>query len=408
MLGARRHYAVPQILHRAGMLSHFVTDLTSARGLPSLLTHLPQRLLPASLRRIAQRRPKSIPSSHITAFNGFGLEYARRLKAARTPGDRTAAFLWSGRKFTSLILEKGLLDRRRGGGTNAVYTFNSAGLELLHAARQRGLLAVMDQTIAPKAYESYLLHLAHDRFPEWDVALAEDPLRGEYAEREKAEWDAADWIVCGSEFVRQGIVWSGGAEGKCLVVPYGTSHAHPGIEPRRRPEGRKLRVLFLGQVNLRKGIPVVYDAARSLAGKAEFRVVGPVLVPDGAREKLSQVAEVLGSVPRSDVHRHYEWADVFVFPSLCEGSAGVTYEALACGLPLITTENSGSIVRDGEDGFIVPVMESEPVVAALERLLSEPGLLETMSRGALERAAHGTSASYQGRLVCELAGLANR
>jgi glycosyltransferase involved in cell wall biosynthesis len=77
-------------------------------------------------------------------------------------------------------------------------------------------------------------------------------------------------------------------------------------------------------------------------------------------------------VTRQEVRRHYQWADVFVFPSLCEGSAMVTYEALAAGLPVITTPNAGSVVRDGVDGFIVPIRDAEAIAAKLDLLARDP------------------------------------
>jgi glycosyltransferase involved in cell wall biosynthesis len=61
----------------------------------------------------------------------------------------------------------------------------------------------------------------------------------------------------------------------------------------------------------------------------------------------------------------YAWADVFLLPSICEGSAMVTYEALSWGLPVITTHNAGSIVRDTVDGWLVPIRDSEAIAKKL-------------------------------------------
>lgn len=73
----------------------------------------------------------------------------------------------------------------------------------------------------------------------------------------------------------------------------------------------------------------------------------------------------LGRVPRAEMKDLYNWADVFVLPSICEGSAMVTYEALLAGIPTITTDNSGSIVRDGIDGAIVPIREIDAIANQL-------------------------------------------
>src|SRR5207253_1873937 len=107
-------------------------------------------------------------------------------------------------------------------------------------------------------------------------------------------------------------------------------------------------------------------------------------------------------VPRNEIHKHYEWADVFLLPSICEGSATVTYEALAAGLPVICTPNTGSVVTDGVDGFIVPAGDPHAIVERLE-LVSGPGMLETMSAAAIEKARDFTLNAYKRRALAVLA-----
>ena len=109
--------------------------------------------------------------------------------------------------------------------------------------------------------------------------------------------------------------------------------------------------------------------------------------------------EVVGAVPRSQIGEHYSWADVFVLPSICEGSATVCYEALAHGLPVITTPNSGSVVRDGLEGFIVPIRDADAIADRLVRLTRSDGLLDAMSRNARARAMEFTVEKYGERLV---------
>jgi glycosyltransferase involved in cell wall biosynthesis len=101
---------------------------------------------------------------------------------------------------------------------------------------------------------------------------------------------------------------------------------------------------------------------------------------------------------------YYGWADVFLLPSVCEGSATVTYEAMGAGLPVIATPNTGSVVRDGTDGFIVPVRDADAVVAKVELLANEPDLRRHMGEQARARASDFTVAEYGRRLVSALAG----
>jgi glycosyltransferase involved in cell wall biosynthesis len=90
---------------------------------------------------------------------------------------------------------------------------------------------------------------------------------------------------------------------------------------------------------------------------------------------------------------------VFLLPSICEGSATVVYEALAAGLPVICTPNTGSVIRAGYEGFIVPIRNSSAIVEKLERFMKEESLLVDMGQRALERAKEFTLAKYGQRLV---------
>jgi glycosyltransferase involved in cell wall biosynthesis len=107
---------------------------------------------------------------------------------------------------------------------------------------------------------------------------------------------------------------------------------------------------------------------------------------------------LIGSIPRNEIRRQYAEADVFLLPSICEGSATAVYEALASGLPVICTANTGSVVRDGIDGFIVPIRDSEAIVEKLE-LLASVEVREQMSENAKTRASQYDLDGYQRRLL---------
>jgi glycosyltransferase involved in cell wall biosynthesis len=131
-------------------------------------------------------------------------------------------------------------------------------------------------------------------------------------------------------------------------------------------------------------------------------MVGESRLRSPALEKLRSEVEVCPPVPRTEVADHYRWADVFLFPSLCEGSATVTYEALAHGLPVVCTPNTGSVVRDGVEGIIVPSGDSAAIVEALVSLAEDDGLRLAMSEAALARATDHDISSYGTRLLANL------
>jgi glycosyltransferase involved in cell wall biosynthesis len=266
-------------------------------------------------------------------------------------------------------------------GADALFTYTSAGLELMTAARVAGMRTVMEQIIAPRPVELNIMRAEEDAFPDWQAREDQDDLLQIYHDRERAEWAAADVIICGSEFVRDGIAACGGPVDRCVILPYGVELSLPYRDRISRPG--PLRVLTVG-AGLRKGTPYILEAARRLANVAEFRLIGAL----GSKEALAKVSEhieFLGMVPRSEMLQHFEWADVFLLPSLCEGSPLAVYEALNCGLPVICTPNTGSVVRDDRDGFIVPIRDADAIVDRLERLAASPELRREMSRSAYEQ-----------------------
>lgn len=390
-LGARMHYAVPRILEAENMLTRFCTDICAVKGWPRFLRVIPPFCRPAGLRRLLGRRPTGVPTKKIHAFTAFGWTYARRLAAARSPVEQTDAFLWAGKRFCELILGEGLP------GITGVYTFNSAGLELLQKARSQGIRGVMEQTIAPRRIQEHLLQEEHDFFRNWELPSRGHPSIEEYCVREQAEWQQAQVILCGSEFVKKSIAACGGPVERCRVVPYGVDNRFGAAS--RSPHDGPLRVLTVGVIDLRKGAPYVLEVARQLQGRATFRMVGPIGICPDAEAELRRAVELTGPVPRSEVVKHYAWADVFFLPSLCEGSATVTYEALASGLPVVCTPNTGSVVRDGIDGFVVPIRDSSAMAARLERFCHDREFLQSASDEAMRRASEFTLEAYRTRLM---------
>jgi len=394
-LGARMHYAVPRLLEKNGMLDRFYTDLYGARGWPRLLNCVPGEWRTSGLKRILGRIPAEVPAQKVRAFNSLGVSYALKRRRASTKSEANRLYVWAARKFCGQILKAGL------GEATSVYTFNSEGLELLEHARQSGLRTFVEQTIAPKRLGRTILVEEFERFPDWEpLPYPGDAATIEIEEREMAEWQQADVILCGSEFVKEGIASCRGPADRCKVVPYGVEAPASRIASEREPRrGGPLRVLTVGEVGLRKGSPYVVEAARRFGGPAEFRLVGQINLLRAQRQRVAQWVQLTGAVPRCDIVEHYRWADVFLLPSLWEGSATVTYEAMAHGLPVIATPNTGTVVRDGIDGFIVPVRDTDAIVALLQTLASHPEQLRALSGQALRRAEEFNLSGYATRLV---------
>lgn len=396
-LGARMHYAVPRILAENGMLAHFYTDICATVGWPRLVKFAPRRFLPSAIKRLAGRVPRGVPPELTTTFPAFGARSATRRMAIRNIREETAHAIWAGSQFSRIVARHDFHDAA------GIYAFSGDALELMQVARLAGLWAAVEQMNAPREILDKLVAREIEDFPEWGEKYPADPFARIFANRECSEWALANVIICPSEFVRRHVIACGGAAERCVVVPYGVD-AQVKYES-RKVHGGPLRVLTVGAVGLRKGSPYVVEAARHLGNAATFRLAGSANITTALKASIAKSVELLGIVPRSEIEREYQWADVFLLPSICEGSATVVYEALAAGLPVICTENTGSVVRDGIDGFIVPCRDSDAIVAAIETLATRPDLRAAMSANALQRAQDFTVARYGARLLATLSAL---
>jgi glycosyltransferase involved in cell wall biosynthesis len=390
------HYAVPRILHRAGVLEHLYTDILSNSKISSLLLKLPLFADTDFIKRLSGRSVPEIPSDKITAFEVFGYKYAIKLKLARNDADRLKIFQWAEKEFSAQIIESGF------SGNDYLYTFNGAALTLLQHTRRFGGVGILEQTIAPKRIENDLLWNTKEEnnFQE----IANQSIMSEFIAQEEAEWAVADKILCGSDFVYDGLVQCGVDPKKCIVVPYGVDNhqlSRRSISSYNQSPKRLVNVLFIGSVGPRKGIWTLLRALSYLTTlPLHCRIVGPVNVD--ARRLTAHCpsnAEIVGAIPRSSIPEEFERADIFCLPSICEGSATVVYEALAAGLPVVTTRNSGSIVRHGIEGLIVPHSDSDALADAIKTLVEDRDYRLMLRKNATERALYGSVEAYSERLI---------
>jgi hypothetical protein len=218
-------------------------------------------------------------------------------------------------------------------------------------------------------------------------------------ERLIAEIEEADYVAIPSDFVRESMLNAGAPPGKLIQIPFGVDVKK--FSPGQPPASSPTRVLFVGQIALRKGIPYLLEAWRSLAWKgAELWLAGAIAADFQAiRDRWAGLAGVrfLGHTP--DVSALMRQCHLFVFPSIEEGSALVTYEAMACGLPIITTPNAGSVVREGQEGFIVPIRDVGALRERMQRLTEDRRLRVDMGRAGRLRAEQFTWDEYARKLI---------
>jgi alpha-maltose-1-phosphate synthase len=262
------------------------------------------------------------------------------------------------------------------------HCISGSGVRAHETARRRfGALTICDRASTHMLYQQELLR---QEFDSLGVAFhATDP-RG--IDRELTEYEFCDLIMVPSQFVLQTFVQHGVPASKLRVLPFGVDL---GIFHPRAPRDNTFRVLFVGQIGIRKGIPYLLKALAPLKlPRFELALAGSVL-PEirPILERYEGRFRYLGVIPHGRLGEVYSSASIFALASIEEGLAYVQGEAMACGLPVIATTNTGApdLFTDGVEGFIVPIRDPEAIREKILLLYNNPELREQMSRAALQR-----------------------
>lgn len=379
--GARMHYAVPTLLARSSALAAFYTDLhANHRPFQFLNALIPESQKPKALKRLLGRRlPADLPKNLVRDQPLASMVWARH-----------------GSHSDALVLERAC--RERFGGANALYTnFINNDLGALRLAKDQGLHVVHELIISADVGRMMLEE--RRQYPGIEPQGETEVEVEAGIERDRQKWALSDQVLVPSEYCFESSISLGCDPAKISLVPYGIPEHWFDLERDPQPG----RVLFVGQVGLRKGSHVLAAACRILQSRSvpfECRVAGPPQVD--LTHPLFAGPTYLGQVPRSQVQEEFCRADLFVLPTLAEGMALVHLEAMACGVPVITTPHCGSVVRDGVDGFIVPIRDAQVLADRIELLSKDRVLRQCMSQAARRRARDYTWHCFGQRLMAAL------
>jgi len=356
----------------------------------TLLTRMAS-VLPSPLRRplereLARRHDPRIDPARVRshAMSEIPSALANRFGPAWL-GEYTT--IWSDRLFDWHVA------RRIPDGTGIALVQDGQSLSTIRAARRASILTVLNQTtgFVLKAIETYReearLH------PEFGDSLSSHlPVSSLTFMRDEAR--EAEHVLVPSDFVRDTLLEQGVDRARINFLPYGVDVER--FQPAWTPDPRgRFRILYVGNVGQKKGIKYLLEAVKRL-GRSDITLtlVGRLVGSGAGLAPYRPLFRHLPHVPYLQVHEMFRNADLFIYPSLHEGSAFANLEAMAAGLPVITTHNAGSVVRDGMDGFIVPIRDPDAIAAGIERLRKDPDKRAAMARSARARAEQFTWTRY--------------
>ena len=390
-------------LSQAGRLGEFLTSYydrgeSRAGTIAGKLAPRTYRSIRNSLRR---RYHAEIPADRVHSVPSYDL--ALRLENRLSDSPRHLISRWRTKHFDAKLAET--IDRVRPEG---VFLFSDVGSEItLPLCRSLGIPTVLSMVHGDVREEIEVLEAELNRSPEFfrlylgDGALDLEELDWLH-ERRLRDLELADRVLVPSEHIARALIRHGTPAQKIGVVPYAADTT------RFRPDTDRLLTenctfLFAGGITQRKGIRYLIEAWQKIKRPGwRLQLVGALPRDPGPLTPLLDGVEHLGRVAHSEMPRVMANADVFVFPSLFEGSAVVTYEALASGLPSIVTAAAGSVIRDGVEGFLVPSASVDVLAERMQSLGSNPLLRRAMSHAARSRALDFDWSRYHRSIVAEI------
>jgi len=367
-LGAREHYAVPRALKLGGLLDEFITDLWIRPG----------TLLHSWKKRLTGRFHPGLTGAHVVAPNIPALTFELKASLARENG-------WDLITRRNQWFQKhavGHLARNHNGNQHTVFAYSYAAKNIFEFARARGWRTVLGQIDPGPAEERIVSGLQQTsvvQHTHWE------PAPRTYWDNWRDECSLADQIVVNSAWSKDALVAEGVEAEKIRVIPVAyeapndtrTFRRH---YPRAFTAERPLRVLFLGQINLRKGVAQLLEAVKLLSGEpVEFWFVGPIQIRVPREMKLHPQLRWFGVAQRVAVQSYYRDADVFILPTLSDGFGLTQLEAQAWKLPVIASRYCGAVVRDGFNGVILEEVTAQMIADSLLKFLRSPEKLSAMS-----------------------------
>jgi len=384
-LGAREHYAIPRALLRVDMLAYLLTDA----WVP------PSSLLAKICRRgssLAERFHDTLPDARVKAFNSSLVAFEVLARARRLRGWTRiiARNRWFQRKVVSFL-------RSQLSTINyqpILLSYSYTALEPFRYAKAHGWKTLLVQ-IDPGPEEEAIVAQEAARVRE--LAADWQPAPSEYWALWREECKLADRIVVNSEWSREALVRRRVPHEKTSVIPLAYEVIrlpdHETMRPQKReyPDRftfeRPMRVLFLGLINLRKGVARLLEAARILRDEpVEFWMVGPVEIAHASAIGNAGHVKWFGPVTRKQATEFYRDADVFILPTLSDGFAITQLEAQAHGLPVIASEFCGKVVDNGRNGIVLEEPTAACIAAAVRDCLADADRLRKLAAASRLRA----------------------
>jgi len=291
---------------------------------------------------------------------------------------------------------------------NIFHGWTHESLKSMHVARSKGMLVVLERGNPHPLYSKMILEDEYKKYKKLNIFHIDDSnpflrnfnhYRYELDEAIK-EIELADYIFVNSAFCAKTYARFGVDTKKIFMIPRG-------FDPKsyfpRKPQKASdpFIAIFVGELLLRKGIKYILEAWKKVSRpQDELCFVGTI--SDEVSEMMRHYRKTFKNIKcvgkQSNPSLFLQKASVFLFPSLDEGSAKVTYEAMATGLPCVLTENSGSLATK-DSAIFVPIRSSNAIANAIVTLRDDVAYRNRLGMKAVKVIQQFTWKQYQKNLI---------
>ncbi|MGI4751812.1 MAG: glycosyltransferase family 4 protein [Janthinobacterium lividum] len=359
------------------------------------------KYLPYFRNQLQRRQLESIDPTRIKSINRYEL--------LRIASDKLCS-----PNITDLVWEWGELAFDRWVATQInsksqwVHGYEHCSLATLLQAKKSGVKSFYEQ---PSQHFSFFENIARDQlhiYPELrslETQLLINQKSERRNQRRAQELNICDYIICNSTFTKKTLTTAQVSAEKIITIPLGFPAPVKSIA--KRSIATKTIFMCAGNQSLRKGTHLLYQAWKNCNfsfDDAELWIIGSNQLPLQIRNGLGNNVKFIPNLPHAELIKLMAEADLLVLPTLCDGFGMVITEAMAQGLPVITTSNSGGpdIITAEKDGFLLDAGNVEQLSYKLKWCVIHKNQLKNMGINALEKAKSYPWASFRKQLITKI------
>lgn len=336
-----------------------------------------------------KRIPKALDGrNHSIAVPEFYLWSGKRLGIDDIEVKAATMF---GRMTKSFLNDQNVFHVRSGSGQGGA----------IAKAKSKGMKIIVDHSIAHPAFMEKALRNEYEKNGV-SFNLGTD---SHFWQLVLKDCEEADRLIVNSYFVRDTFLEAGYDKDKIDVVYLGVREDFQSLKKSYYSDNI-FKILYTGSFGFRKGGEYLLQAMETLDKidfNYELNIVGGYSSDDVllSRYKPKHVTFV-GQVPQDELKEYLATSDCYLFPSLCEGCAQSGMEALAAGLPVIATYESGLPIVDGENGIVIDTANVASVVYAVKRLASDKKLRQSLGTNAAKMMKEQYTWDIYAKKMCDI------